>query len=90
MAATYLKKASKTPETESGNAQAVASQMIAEIERRGEAAVREYAAKLDRWEGEIVVPPAEIERRAKLVPDTVKADIEFATTQVRRFARAQR
>ena len=90
MPATYLKKAAKTPETESGNAQAVASQMIAEIERRGEAAVREYAAKLDGWEGEIVVPPAEIERRAKLVPGTVKADIEFATAQVRRFARAQR
>ena len=90
MAATYLKKASKTPETESGNAQAVASGMLAEIERRGEAAVREYAAKLDQWEGEIVVPPAEIERRAKQVPETVKADIEFATAQVRRFARAQR
>ena len=90
MAITYLKKAQKTPETESGNAQAVASAMIAEIERRGEEAVREYASKLDRWEGEIVVAPAEIERRAKLVPDTVRADIEFATGQVRRFARAQR
>lgn len=90
MATTYLKKASKTPETESGNAQAVASGMLAEIERRGEAAVREYAAKLDQWEGEIVVPPSEVERRAKQVPDTVKADIEFATAQVRRFARAQR
>ena len=90
MAVTYLKKAQKTPETESGNAQAVASAMIAEIEKRGEEAVREYASKLDRWDGDIVVPPAEVERRARLVPDTVRADIEFATAQVRRFARAQR
>jgi len=90
MATTFLKKAQKTPETESGNAQAVASAMLGEIERRGEAAVREYASKLDKWDGEIVVAPAEIERRAKQVPDTVKADIEFATAQVRRFARAQR
>jgi sulfopropanediol 3-dehydrogenase len=90
MATTYLKKAQKTPETESGNAQAVASAMLGEIERRGEAAVREYASKLDKWDGEIVVPQAEIERRAKQVPGTVKADIEFATAQVRRFARAQR
>ena len=90
MAVTFLKKAQKTPETESGNAQSVASAMLAEIERRGEAAVREYASKLDKWDGDIVVTPAEIERRAKLVPDTVKADIEFATAQVRRFARAQR
>ena len=90
MAIAYLKKATRTPESESGNAQAVAGAMLAEIASRGEAAVREYAAKLDRWEGDIVVPAAEIERRAKLVPDTVKADIEFATAQVRRFARAQR
>ncbi|HEY2630143.1 MAG TPA: histidinol dehydrogenase [Usitatibacter sp.] len=90
MATTFLKKAQKTPETESGNAQSVASSMLSEIERRGEAAVREYASKLDKWDGEIVVTPEEIERRAKLVPDTVKADIEFATAQVRRFARAQR
>ncbi len=90
MAIAYLKKATKTPETESGHAQGVAAAMLAEIQGRGEAAVREYAAKLDRWEGDIVVPAAEIERRAKLVPDTVKADIEFATAQVRRFARAQR
>ena len=90
MATTFLKKAQKTPETESGNAQSVASAMLSEIERRGEAAVREYASKLDKWDGDIVVTPEEIERRAKLVPDTVKADIEFATAQVRRFARAQR
>ena len=90
MAITFLKKAQKSPETEAGNAQSVAAGMLAEIERRGEEAVREYAAKLDRWEGDIVVPAAEIERRAKLVPDTVKADIEFATAQVRRFAKAQR
>ena len=90
MAIAYLKKATRTPESESGHAQAVAGAMLAEIASRGESAVREYAAKLDRWEGDIVVPAAEIERRAKLVPDTVKADIEFATAQVRRFARAQR
>jgi sulfopropanediol 3-dehydrogenase len=90
MATTFLKKAQKTPETESGNAQSVASAMLAEIERRGEVAVREYASKLDKWDGDIVVTPDEIERRARLVPDTVKADIEFATAQVRRFARAQR
>ena len=90
MAITYLKKAEKTPETESGNAQAVASEMLAQIEKRGEEAVREYAAKLDNWTGDIVVSRDEIERRARAVPETVKADISFATEQVRRFAVAQR
>jgi sulfopropanediol 3-dehydrogenase len=90
MAITYLKKAGKTPETESGNAQAVAAEMLAQIEARGEDAVREYAEKLDRWTGDIVVSRDEIEHRARDVPETVKADIAFATEQVRRFAVAQR
>lgn len=90
MSVEYLKRASKTPATESGTAQQVASDMLADIERRGEAAVREYAATLDRWTGEIVVAPGEIERRTRDIPDAIKRDIEFATGQVRRFALAQR
>ena len=90
MATTYLKKAEKTPESESGNAQAVAAEMLARIQAYGEDAAREYAAKLDNWTGEIVVSRDEIERRTRAVPETVKADITFATEQVRRFALAQR
>jgi len=90
MATTYLKKAEKTPESESGNAQAVAAEMLARIQAYGEDAAREYAAKLDNWTGDIVVSREEIERRTRAVPETVKADITFATEQVRRFAVAQR
>jgi sulfopropanediol 3-dehydrogenase len=86
----YLKRAAKTPETETASARKVAEEMLAEIEKRGEAAVREYAAKLDKWTGEIVVTPQEIERRTASLPASVKRDIEFATGQVRRFALAQR
>jgi sulfopropanediol 3-dehydrogenase len=86
----YLKRAAKTPETETASARKVAEEMLAEIEKRGEAAVREYAAKLDKWTGEIVVTPQEIERRTAALPASVKRDIEFATAQVRRFAIAQR
>ena len=64
--------------------------MLAAIEARGEAAVREYAQKLDQWTGEIVVTPAEVERRTAALPASVKRDIEFATAQVRSFALAQR
>jgi sulfopropanediol 3-dehydrogenase len=90
MAIEYLKKAARTPETETGPARKVVDEMLAEIERRGEAAVREYAAKLDQWTGEIVLTPREIERRTRDISATVKRDIEFATEQVRRFAAAQR
>lgn len=90
MATRYLKKASKTPETESGQARKVVDGMLAEIEQRGEAAVREYAATLDGWHGDIVVSADEIARRTRDIAVTVRQDIEFATGQVRRFARAQR
>ena len=75
----YVKKATKTPDTETAAARKVVDEMLAEIERRREAAVREYALKLDKWSGEIVVTPQEIERRTHALPDSVKHDIEFAT-----------
>ena len=90
MAVEFLKKATRTPETQSDAARAVVTEMLFEIERRGEQAVRDYAAKLDRWTGEIVVTPEEVERRTAAIPDETKRDIEFATDQVRRFAAAQR
>jgi sulfopropanediol 3-dehydrogenase len=86
----YLKKAAKTPQTESGNARKVVAEMLAEIEQRGEAAVREYAAKLDGWQGEILVAPQEVERRTRGIPDRIKRDIEFAAERVRRFAMVQK
>jgi sulfopropanediol 3-dehydrogenase len=90
MATTYLKTASKTPETESGNAQAVVSEMLARIEAEGEEAVRHYARALDKWDGPIVVTRDEMEARAAEVPAQVREDIAFAAGEVRRFALAQK
>ena len=90
MTVTYLKKASKTPETETAAAQKVVTEMLAAIETGGEAAVRAYAKQLDQWDGEIVLSRAEIERRAAEVPAQVRQDIDFAINQVSDFARAQR
>jgi sulfopropanediol 3-dehydrogenase len=86
----YLKRAAKTPETESGAARKVVDEMLAAIRAGGEQAVRDYAAKLDRWTGPIEVSSGELERRTKGIDISVKRDIEFATAQVRRFAEAQR
>jgi sulfopropanediol 3-dehydrogenase len=90
MATTYLKTASKTPESESGNAQAVVSEMLARIEAEGEEAVRHYARALDKWDGPIVVGRDEMEARAAEVPEQVREDIAFAAGEVRRFALAQK
>lgn len=90
MATQILKQASKTPETETGNARDVVENMLADIRERGETAVREHARRLDKWDGEIVMTEAAIEARIRDVPQTVRDDIEFAAAQVRRFAEAQR
>jgi sulfopropanediol 3-dehydrogenase len=90
MAITYLKKASKTPETETDTARKVVTEMLAAIESGGEAAVRDYALKLDKWSGPVVMDKDAVASRLRDVPQSVRDDIELAASQVRRFAEAQR
>lgn len=90
MSVTYLKKAGKTPETETATAQAVVTEMLAQIQSRGEDAVRDYARQLDHWEGDVLLTRAEIRRRAAEVPAQARRDIDFAIRQVTDFALAQR
>ena len=90
MSVVYLKKASKTAETETATAQKVVTEMLGEIQRRGEAAVREYAHKLDHWDGEIIMSAQAIEAAIRDIPASVKRDIDFASRQVYDFAVGQR
>ena len=85
----YLKKATRTPETDHGDVHAVVERMLAEIETGGEEAARRHARELDKWEGEIVVSDAERKAAAAKIPDQLKADIQFAHDNIRRFAEAQ-
>lgn len=86
----YLKKAEKTPETETATAQKVVGEMLAAIEKDGEVAVRHYAKTLDNWDGDFIVTRAQLDANAAQVPASVKADIDFAIKQVSKFATAQR
>jgi sulfopropanediol 3-dehydrogenase len=86
----YLKKATKTPETETATAQRVVTEMLAEIEKNGESAVRHYAKKLDNWDRDIIVTKEQLAENAKTVPEQVRKDIDFAIEQVSKFAAAQR
>ena len=86
----YLKKASKTPETETSNAQQVVVEMLSNIEKNGESAVREYAKTLDKWTGDIILSQDQIDKIISEVPSLVKQDIDFAVKQVYDFAIAQK
>jgi sulfopropanediol 3-dehydrogenase len=86
----YLKKADKTPETETASAQKVVGDMLLQIQAHGEQAVRKYALDLDQWQGDMIVSAAEIAENARKVPAQVRQDIDFAIQQVFDFAIAQR
>jgi sulfopropanediol 3-dehydrogenase len=90
MSVQFLKKATKTPETEFSNAQQVVAEMLANIEKNGESAVLEYAKTLDKWTGDVVLSQVEIDRILAEVPSQVKKDIDFAVKQVYDFAIAQK
>ncbi len=90
MAVEYLKKAGKTAATGEQDVRANVQAILDDIEAGGEAKAREYAAKFDKWEGDIVVSRDAREAAAEQVPQRLKDDIRFAHDQIRRFAEAQK
>ncbi|WP_374943962.1 histidinol dehydrogenase [Sphingomonas sp.] len=64
---------------------------LADIEARGDAAVRELSNKFDRWDREDYrLTPSEIEQCIDSLTRQDIVDIEFAQAQVRNFAQIQR
>jgi sulfopropanediol 3-dehydrogenase len=65
--------------------------IIEAVREQGDAAVRDYSARFDRWEPESFrLDEEEIERLVAEVDEQAIEDIRFAQTQVRSFAEAQR
>ncbi len=63
--------------------------ILADVRRRGDAAVREYSEKFDKWTPK-KLSKADIEGiMAKVAPETI-SDIKFAQAQIRNFAEHQR
>lgn len=73
------------------NIRAVVERMLADISSRGDAAVRAYSDKLDRWSPESFrLSRAEIDACYRQLPAQTIEDIRFAQHQVRNFAQIQR
>ncbi|MEO9576724.1 MAG: histidinol dehydrogenase [Tateyamaria sp.] len=86
----YLKKATLTAKSDASEVHETVKTILADIEAGGDAKAKEYAAKFDRYEGNVMLTAEEIEAAAALVPDKLKADIQFAHDNVKRFAEAQK
>lgn len=90
MAREYLKKATLTAQSGASDVHDIVNGILSDIEAGGDDAARKYAAKFDKYDGNIILTPEEIAAAADLVPDKLKADIQFAHDNVRRFAEAQK
>lgn len=65
--------------------------IIGDVEKRGDAAVRELSEKFDGWSPDsFQLTPAQIDAAVKSVPERDLQDIGFAQEQVRNFATHQR
>lgn len=65
--------------------------IIADIESRGDVAVREYSQKFDKWDpADFRLSQGEIEAARKKLSAREIEDITFAQKQIRNFAQAQR
>lgn len=86
----YLKKATLTAKSDASKTHEIVTGILDDIEAGGDAKAMEYAAKFDQYEGNVLLTPEEIEAACALVPDKLKADIQFAHDNVRRFAEIQK
>ncbi len=90
MAVEYLKKAELTSSSGASDVHDTVVSILSEIEAGGDAAALEYAAKFDRYEGNVILTQEEIDAAIELVPEKLKADIRFAHDNVKRFAELQK
>ncbi|MEO0371244.1 MAG: histidinol dehydrogenase [Pseudomonadota bacterium] len=90
MAREYLKKATLTSASNASDVSETVRTILDDIEAGGDAKAMEYAAKFDKYDGNVVLTRDEITAAASLVPEKLKRDIQFAHDNVRRFAETQK
>lgn len=88
---THLKTPAKTPQASDPQVRDAVSQILLDVEREGEAAVRRYSERFDGWSPErFVMRSGEIDQRVIEVPPDLRAHIDLAAEQIQQFADAQR
>ncbi len=86
----YLKKADLNSKSDSGDVNEIVQEILSDIETGGDEAALTYAKKFDKYDGNIKLTTQEIEQASSLVPQKLKQDIQFAYSNVKKFAEAQK
>jgi sulfopropanediol 3-dehydrogenase len=89
--ADYLKRSALPPAQASDDVKRTVAEILRDVERRGETAVRDWSLRLDGWAPDsFLVDRAAVDAAATAVADDLKEHIAFAVLQVRAFAEQQR
>ena len=86
----YLKKAPKHAKSDASEVHETVVNILNDIEEGGDAKAMEYAKKFDKYDGNVILTPEEIEAAIALVPEKLKQDIQFSHNNVKRFAEKQK
>jgi sulfopropanediol 3-dehydrogenase len=87
----YVKRSALPPAQANEEVRRTVAEILADIESRGEPALRDWSLRLDGWDpGSFVASTVEVRAAAAAVPDDLKQHIAFAQDQVRGFAEHQR
>ncbi|MBL8629420.1 MAG: histidinol dehydrogenase, partial [Rhodospirillaceae bacterium] len=93
MSVRYLKKGAATENKAADEAKVreIVTGILADVQKRGDAAVRDLSKKFDKFEAESFrMTKAEIQACLDACSEETINDIKFAQTQIRRFAEAQK
>ena len=93
MAKRYIKNGADVEETVAADAkvQQIVSGILADIETRGDEAVRELSIKFDGWNPDSFrLTPAQIDEVVASLPQQTIGDLKFAQEQIRNFAQIQK
>jgi sulfopropanediol 3-dehydrogenase len=89
MTVKYLKRAIKNPSTDDTKTRTAVQNILNDIEKRREEAIKEITKKFDKYEGEIILSKEKIEDAIKKVDQKTKDDVQFAYERIRKFAEHQ-
>jgi len=89
MTVKYLKRAIKNPSTDDTATRIAVQNILNDIEKRREEAIKEITKKFDKYEGEIILSKEKIEDAIKKVDQKTKDDVQFAYERIKKFAEHQ-
>ena len=89
MTVKYQKRAIKNPSTDDTATRMAVQNILNDIEKKREEAIKEITKKFDKYEGEIILSKEKIEDAIKKVDQKTKDDVQFAHERIRKFAEYQ-